>query len=105
MEWFYNKSITIMRETDGYMYHGSWVDGTLQAVRTIACDVQPASRDQIYKDYGFYIECEYRLFCDIDKAFDVGAVIGYEGKNYKTVKVIKWDDYIEIFVLSAEVST
>ena len=104
MSWFYNKQISLMGESGGYMYHGSWVDGTPEVLKTITCDVQPANREEIYKQYGFYIECSQRIFCDIDNALKTGSIVEYAGEKYKIVKIVNWDDYLDIFINNAEVS-
>lgn len=98
MDWFYNKKITLLEEKDGYLYHGSWVDGELVEIKMIPCDVQPASREQIFKDYGYYIDCSYRIFCNTDGAIDVGNMIRYNGNDFNIVKIIKWDDYYDVFI-------
>ena len=95
-KWFYDKSVSVLRETEGYLYHGSWVDGTLQEVLQLACDVQPANREQIFKDYGYHIDCSIRVFCDISD-IRIGDIAKYNEQQYKIVKVIRWDDYLDIF--------
>lgn len=95
-KWFYDKSVSLLRESKGYLYHGSWVDGTLQEVLRLTCDVQPANREQIFKDYGYTIECSIRIFCDFSD-IRTGDIVGYNGQQYKIVKVIRWDDYLDIF--------
>ena len=96
MDWFYSKSVRVLRETDGYLYHGEWVDGTLQEVLSLVCDVQPANREQIYKDYGYYIDCQIRIFCDICD-LRIGDIAEHDGQQYKVDKIIKWDDYLDVF--------
>lgn len=104
MGWFYDKQIALMAESGGYMHHGSWINGELAKVKTISCDVQPASREQIYKDYGYYIECTQRIFCDTDDDLIIGSLIEYDGALYKIVKIVKWDDYMDVFAENTEVS-
>lgn len=98
MKWFYNKSIQLMEERGGGISHGVWVAGQLVPVKTIACDIQPASREQIFKDYGYYIDCSKRVFCDIDTSLVAGAIVSLETENYKIVKIVEWDDYLDIFL-------
>ena len=97
MNWFYTKEIQHLREADGYLYHGSWIDGGYQKIADITCDVQPANREQIYKDYGFYIDCKIRIFCDKAHDIKIGDHVNYDGAEYEVVKVIAWDDYLDIF--------
>lgn len=96
-DWFYDKEISLLKESDGYMYHGVWKDGTLTVLKTIPCDVQPANRDLIFKEYGYYIDCKLRIFCDIDSDILIGDIIEYKGTQYKIVNLIPWDDYFDMF--------
>ena len=104
MAWFYDKQIILMAETGGALVHGSWVEGTLTEQKTIACDVQPASRDLIYKEYGYYIDCTYRVFCDPDGELKEGAIVKYNGEQFKVMKIVPWDNYYDVFIQSVEVS-
>lgn len=96
--WFYNKEITLLQESGGYLFHGSWIEGSITEVKTIPCDVQPSNREKIYKDYGYYIDCTYRVFCDIDSSITVGGMVRYKGNDFDIVKVIEWDDYLDVFI-------
>lgn len=96
MDWFYDKSVTVLEETNGHLYHGSWVEGELSQKEQFSCDVQPANREQIYKDYGYYIDCSIRIFCDLVD-LRIGNIVEYAGQRYKVVKVIQWDDYLDVF--------
>jgi len=98
MDYFYNKEIILLTETDGYMHRGSWIDGSLEETKTIKCDVQPASREQIYKDYGYYIDCTYRIFCDTDNDIKIGGKVKYKDNIYDIIKLIPWDDYFDMFI-------
>lgn len=96
--YFYNKEIILLAETEGYLHHGVLVEGVLTETKTINCDVQPANREQIYKDYGYYIDCKYRVFSDVDTDIKLGAKVKYKDNTYKIVKVIEWDSYYDIFI-------
>lgn len=98
MGYYYDKQLILLKETDGYMYHGSWVEGKLEPFKTITCDVQPANREQIYKDYGYFIDCSKRVFCDIDIDIKLGMFVQYNDETYKIVKLIEWDDYFDMFL-------
>lgn len=104
MAWFYDKQIILMAETGGSLVHGSWVEGTLTEQKTISCDVQPSSRDLIYKEYGYYINCTYRVFCDPDGDLQEGSIVKYNDEQFKVVKIVPWDDYFDVFIQSVEVS-
>ncbi len=98
-EWFDNKEIDLMSE-NGHLESGSWVDDNPTKLDTISCDIQPANREQIFKEYGYYIDCSYRVFCDAvyyNFIFD-GGLIKYNGNLFDIVKIIMWDDYLELFI-------
>jgi len=97
MSWFYNKEIILM-EQDGSLVRGSWVESIPTEIKLIPCDVQPANRELIFKEYGYYIDCNYRVFCDADSSLDVGAMVKYDGDLFDLVKIIKWDDYLDMFI-------
>ena len=96
MDWFYNKEIKVLRQTEGRLYRGTWVDGTIQEVLTIPCDLHPSNREQIYKDYGYYIDCAVHIFCDLAD-IRIGDIIQYGSVQFKVNKLIRWDDYLDIF--------
>ncbi len=100
MGWFYTKYITLLKQT-GYMYHGSWVDGEYKDYKQIECDVQPSNRELVYKEYGYYIDCSKRVFCDKCELKE-GDYIKYRDNIYKVVKLIEWDDYFDIFIKEQE---
>jgi len=60
-----------------------------------ACDVQPVNREQLYKEYGLEIDCSIRIWCDLCD-IRVGDIAEYSGQQYEIVKVIKWDDYLDV---------
>lgn len=95
-KWFYNKAVMVFSLTGGKLYHGSWIEGELIEKVRLVCDVQPANRELIFKEYGYYIDCSIRIFCDLC-GLQVGDIAEYDGQRYKIVKVIKWDDYLDVF--------
>jgi hypothetical protein len=95
---FYNKEIILLKETGGGMYHGVMQKGVLSPYKTISCDVQPANRDLIFKEYGYYIDCTKRVFCDVDLEITDGSMIEFRGKQFKINKMVEWDDYLDIFM-------
>lgn len=95
VKWFYNKNVTISRKSEGHIYRGSWVDGTLETVLSMVCDVQPVNREQLFKEYGFEIDCSVRIYCDLCD-IRIGDIAEYGGQQYKIVKVIRWDDYLDV---------
>lgn len=94
-KWFYDKDVIIFRKEEGHLYHGSLVEGELQEVCRLICDVQPVNREQLYKEYGFQLDCSVRIWCD-PCDIRAGDVAEYAGERYKIVKVIRWDDYLDV---------
>lgn len=82
MGWFYNKQISLMAETGGSLYR----------------------RDLIFKEYGYYIDCTYRIFCNPDSDLKEGSIVKYGDEQFKVMKIVPWDDYYDIFIQSVEVS-
>ena len=97
-DFFYDKEIVLMKETGGSLLHGTWQEGTLVPYKTISCDVQPANKELIFKDYGYYIECTKRVFCDPDPEIVNDALVTYNGIQFSITKVIEWDDYYDVFM-------
>jgi len=97
-EYFYDKEISLLKESEGYLYHGSWVKGTLTELKTLFCDVQPSNRELVFKEYGYYIDCTKRIFCDVDSDIADGDIVEYKGIRFKIEKIIEWDDYLDIFM-------
>ncbi len=98
-DWFYDKQIEIMGQSEGYLDDsGIWHDGEETVIKTIICDVQPYTKERAYKDYGFTIDCTKRLFCDIDTDITVGITVKYMDIPYIIVKLIDWDDYYDIML-------
>jgi hypothetical protein len=97
-DFFYDKEIVLLKETSGQMFHGTWQEGTLAPYKTILCDVQPASKDTIYRQYGYDIDCTKRVFCDVDTEIVNDAFVTYKGDKFQLKKVIEWDDYYDVFM-------
>jgi hypothetical protein len=98
MNYFYSKEIILLTETDGYMDRGVWIEGELTETKTIKCDVQPYSKERLYSDYGFNIDCTYRVFAESDPDITVSKKAKYKDTVYTIVKVIEWDNYIEFII-------
>jgi len=99
MDYFYDKQIEIMNQSDGYLDDvGVWHVGEETVYKTIDCDAQPYTKEQAYKDYGFTIECTKRVFCDVDTDLIIGVTVLYNEDSYTIVKLIDWDDYYDIIL-------
>jgi hypothetical protein len=93
---FYNKEIEILQTTPGTIDDdGIYHAGEDSTLKTISCDVQPYSRDRLYRDYGFDEDVKFRVFSDIHTDIRNGVKVEYQGDEYKIVKVICWDDFLD----------
>ena len=99
MDWYYDKQVEIITESEGYLDSGGiWHDGELTVLKTIDCDVQPYNKERAYQDYGFTVDCTKRVFCDPDSNLLVGGIVEYNTELYIIVKLIDWDDYYDIIL-------
>lgn len=97
---FYNKEIEIWKMGEGYkdadrIYH----EGRLEKTKSLMVDVQPYSTERLKKDYGYEIDVNKRIFCDLDDSIKINAVIKYKGNFMEVKKYLEWDDYMEVFCL------
>lgn len=96
---FYIKQIEILQTGVGTVNDdGIYHDGQDSTLKIIECDVQPYSRDRLYRQYGYDENVEFRVFSDIDTDIKNGVKVKYLEDNYKIVKVIQWDDFLEWFI-------
>jgi len=98
--YFYNKTIEIYGciEEDTIDDAGIVTEATPTLLKTIDVDIQPYSSELLYKNYGYQIDCTYRIFSPLDDAIALGNIIEYRSNRYKINKVISWDDYCEVFI-------
>lgn len=93
---FYTKQIEILQTGAGTVDDdGIYHDGEDSTLKTIDCDVQPYSRDRLFRQYGYDENVEFRVFSDIDTDIKTGVKVKYLEDYYKIVKVIQWDDFME----------
>ena len=98
-EWYYDKQIEVMTQADGTLDDdGIYHNGVETVVKTIDCDIQPYTKEQAYKDYGFVIECTKRVFCDNDTVLELGGIVRYNNELYAIKRLINWDDYCDIML-------
>lgn len=96
---FYDKVLTIKSSVEGVLNEdGIWYKGQDFLLKVIQCDAQPYSSQLLYKDYGYTEDVKYRVFCDKDNDITVGLPVEYEGKTYKIVRIISWDDHMELMI-------
>lgn len=97
---FYDKEIEIWNLGEGYKDNdGIYREGGLVKTKTLMVDVQPYSTERLKKDYGYEIEVDKRIFCDLDESIKINAVIKYKCNSMEVKKFLEWDDYMEVFCL------
>lgn len=97
-DFFYDKEIVLLKKTGGSIIRGVWKEGTIAPYKTIPCDVQPASKESIFKEYGYTIDCTKRVFCDVDTELVNDSLVTYNGVQFTITKIIEWDDYYDVFM-------
>jgi hypothetical protein len=98
---FYNKSIELIFYNEGTIDDsGIYSKGVEFTTKQIDCDVQPYSKERLYRDYGFDESVKYRVFCDPNEDLKVGKTVKYDNSDivYKVVRIILWDDYWEVMI-------
>ena len=100
---FYNYSVDIYNKTAGEKVNGIFIPGVLTYVKTVDVDIQPYSQTLLLKDYGYDIECNKRIFMDMDSSIKIGTVfyyVNFQGvtEKYETKALINWD-YLEVIAL------
>ena len=96
---FYDKEIEIWKKGETYKDEmGKIRTEPPKLLKTIVVDVQPYSSEEAQKDYGFTIECSKRIFMNIEDININTNLIKYRNKKYDIVKIIEWDDYLEVMV-------
>lgn len=100
---FYDKEINIYTygslDDDNGIKRSKW---SKKNNKPIECDVQPYSAEKLKKDYGYDLECTYRIYCDKDITILESDVILYNAETYKIQKIISWDDYYMIAILQQD---
>ncbi|MEA4926307.1 MAG: hypothetical protein VB084_13475 [Syntrophomonadaceae bacterium] len=97
---FYDKIINLLTITEGYIDDwGIYHEGTESVLKIIPCDIQPYSSELLYREYGYQDQVTKRVFCDIDENIQNGMnVSDKNGNRFKIVKVIEWDDYLDVML-------
>lgn len=97
---FYNKQVEIWNMGEGYKdSDGIYHEGGLDKTKTLMVDIQPYSTERLKKDYGYEIDVNRRIFCDLDRDIKINTVIKYKGNSMEVKKYLDWDDYMEVFCL------
>ncbi|OCZ52195.1 hypothetical protein [Dehalobacter sp. TeCB1] len=97
---FYDKKLDIITTGQGYVDdYGIPHKGEETVLKSISCDIQPYSSELMYREYGYQEQVIKRVFCDIDPDIKKGMIaIDANGKRFKIVKIIDWDDYMEVML-------
>lgn len=97
---FYNKSLNLLTTTAGYLDDwGVYHEGEESVLKTIQCDIQPYSSELLYREYGYQEQVTKRVFCDLDSDIKNGiSVIDANNNRFKIVKIIEWDDYMDVML-------
>ncbi|MBU5485965.1 hypothetical protein KQI86_16715 [Clostridium sp. MSJ-11] len=96
---FYNKEIEIWRRSVSNKNNiGQIIEAKPVLIKTTMVDIQPYSSEEAKKDYGFTINCTKRMFMDLEDININTNFIKYKNKSYDIVKIIEWDDYIEVML-------
>lgn len=93
---FYTKEVKIYKPENTEDKWGAIIEGQYRLVKTAKVDVQPNSRDKLNKEYGYDLETTLRLFCDVSEPITEASLISYRGQPFDVVKIVEWDDYLDI---------
>lgn len=96
---FYDKEIETWKKGETYKDDtGKIRSKPSELLKTTMVDVQPYFSEEALKDYGFTIECSKRIFMDIEDININTNFIKYRDKKYNIVKIIEWDNYLELMI-------
>ena len=94
-------NVDVFNKASSTKVNGITIEGQLEFVKNIDCDMQPYSRALLIKAYGYDLEVTKRIFMDIDPDVRIGTVFHYTNlqgivEKYE-VKAIPWDEgYFEV---------
>jgi hypothetical protein len=89
---FYKKQISILTQASGTTNdYGVYIEGKETILATILADVQDYNKGLLSKQYGYDLECQYRVFCDTNSNIKEGVIVSYNDNRYKIMKIM-WDD-------------
>lgn len=96
---FYDKSIELWEKGSSSKNSiGQVVAAPPVFIKNMMVDVQPYSSEEARKDYGFDVICTKRMFCDLEDININTNIIKYKDKGYDVIKIIDWDDYLEVLL-------
>jgi len=96
---FYRKTLEIIDLYDGSTDDdGIYHIGDEYTIKSITCDIQPYSSALLYRDYGYNEQVTKRVFCNLDADIKTGMIVKFENYKFKIIKIIEWDDYMELAI-------
>lgn len=98
---FYNKEVKLYKLEAMEDEWGGALEEEYVFIKALKVDIQPNSREKLNREYGYDLETTKRMFCTVDPAVSEASVVTYEGKPYDIVKIIEWDDFLDIALLDA----
>lgn len=93
---FYNKEIKVYELQPFENEWGVTVEDQYVLIKALMVDIQPYSQEKLKKEYGYDLQSTKRMFCDLDIDITESSLITYRGKPFNVVKIIEWDDYLDI---------
>ena len=91
---FYDKEIDILSDAGYLNDSGRWVEGKIEVVKTIECDIQPYIQKMNYRDFSYDKDAKYKVYCDLDELLKLGVQVKYKNNTYYIVEIKDWDDYL-----------
>ncbi len=88
-EKFYKIPVQIGKLTGGGGYSDS--EKKFEVLDEIKADVQPYSGGLAQNEYGFDVQCQYRMYCAQNEHLAEGNVVQIEEQRYLVVYVSSWE--------------
>lgn len=97
---FYDYKIEVWEKGQSYKNKiKQMVRAESKLICSINGDVQPYSKEEAYKDYGFTVECVKRLYIDKMPLEVENNYFVIDGLKYEIAKIPgEWDEYMEVLI-------
>lgn len=96
---FYNFEVELWKKGTSFKDSiGQIINNPPDFLKNMMVDIQPYSSEEAKKDYGFTVNCTRRMFCDVEDININTNIIKCKNKDYDVVKIIEWDDYMEVLL-------
>ena len=93
---FYNKEIKLYELKPFKNKWGVVEEEKYSFIKNMRVDIQPYSQEKLNKEYGYDLKATKRMFCNIDLSITESTLVLYRGQPYFIVKIVEWDDYLDI---------